>query len=104
MSKNCHGITLTNNKRIISIDRLQFITSIVNNPESLCFAIVATHRKQTDRKEKEIYEQVLADFDILNPDTWPEGDEKHLRYGEENTKKKKKKFVQYSVWKTSDQF
>jgi hypothetical protein len=26
----------------------------------------------------------LADFEILNPNTWPEGDEKHLRYGREN--------------------
>jgi hypothetical protein len=46
--------------------------------------MIAAHRKQTDGNEKEIYEQILADFELLNPDTWPEGDD--LRYGEENIK------------------
>jgi hypothetical protein len=30
--------------------------------------------KQTDGNEKEIYEQILIDLEILNPDTWPESD------------------------------
>jgi hypothetical protein len=42
--------------------------------------------KQAVGNEEEIYEQILADFEILNPDTRPEGDEKDLRYGEENIK------------------
>jgi hypothetical protein len=95
VNMNCHGINL-NNKRIISIDRLQFITSIMNNLESRFFATVATHRKQTDGNEKDI----LADFEILNPDMCPEGDEKHLKYGEENIKT----CVQDSIRKTSNQF
>jgi hypothetical protein len=39
---------------------------------------------KTNRNEKEIYKPILTETDILNPDTWPEGDEKHLRYGEKN--------------------
>jgi hypothetical protein len=54
----------------------------MNNPESRCFATVTAHRKQTDGNEKEIYQQILADFDILNPNTWRKGDEKDMRYGE----------------------
>jgi hypothetical protein len=86
VSMNYHGITLTNNKRIISIDRLQFIASNMYNPESRCLAMVTNSIKQTVRNKKEIYEQILADFVILNPDTRPEGDEKDLRYGVENIK------------------
>jgi hypothetical protein len=42
--------------------------------------------KQAVGNEKEIYELILADFKISNPDIWTKDDEKHFRYGEENIK------------------
>lgn len=78
------GLPLTHNKRIVSIDRLQFITSVVNNLRARCFATVAVHRKKNDENENELYNQMLKDFETLNPDVWPEHGEKDLRFGEES--------------------
>jgi hypothetical protein len=47
----------------------------------LCHGCIAL---KTNRNEREIYKHILTEIEILNTDTWSEGDEKHLRYGEKN--------------------
>jgi hypothetical protein len=46
--------------------------------------VVTSHRRLTDGNKKDIYKHILADFEILNPDTWPDNDKKHLSNDGEN--------------------
>lgn len=88
---NFRGIDLSSQRRIVSINREQFIASIRNNLESRCFTLTASKRSTNNEefeKERTRYTIMLAEFAVLNPDTWPEDvnsddDQALSRYGEE---------------------
>ena len=47
---NHDATALTSSTRKIIIDRLQFIRSLIHNPQSRGFDVVASHRKSTEGK------------------------------------------------------
>ena len=64
---------MMSNSRIERINRLQCLTSIVNNLERRCFKTTASHTKTTGRDHQiEDYSDLLDELNILDSSTWPD--------------------------------
>lgn len=67
------SVIMMSNSRIKRINRLQFLTSIVNNLERRCFRTTASHTKTTGIDHQiEDYSELLDELNILDSSTWPD--------------------------------
>ena len=73
------GVTITSNKKIVSINYQQFLTSVVNNMQHRMFTTTSMKGSKASEPQS-MYKSLLDEISVLEKDYWP--DEIPPNYGE----------------------
>ena len=96
--KNFKTVKLVKNKKLVTINAKQFLTSLINNMSNRLFCIISSNEKRSVRPESKLslngsqnkYANLLHQFKVLDKDSWPT--DIGAAYGENEVKKMCQRF------------